>query len=158
MIVKEGFDGALRYGNRINADMVAVQVASPSKAGLAAASSCLEDSGVPTAPGDLLDHRAVACRSQATGASIPWTLRSGTEAVQIVLPQATIVHDLAVQTDLAVRDQEVLRAPVAMRSDLIKDGRLCRVLPDWFSPEDALYFYLPSRRHQSAALRALQHS
>jgi len=45
------------------------------------------------------------------------------------------------------------RAPFDL-SDLIDEGTLSRVLPSWCSPLEDLYVYFPSRRHQSAALRA----
>ncbi len=39
-------------------------------------------------------------------------------------------------------------------ADLLDAGKLSRVLPTWSSPLETLYLYFPSRRHQSAALRA----
>jgi DNA-binding transcriptional LysR family regulator len=41
-----------------------------------------------------------------------------------------------------------------MVTELIDRGILSRVLCSWSSPMEALYIYFPSRRHQSAALRA----
>ncbi len=41
-----------------------------------------------------------------------------------------------------------------MVTALIEEGRLTHVLPAWSSAMEALYIYFPSRRHQSAALRA----
>lgn len=94
-IVKEDYDAGLRYGNCIDGDMVAVKVAAESQSILVASPGYLEASGVPVHPHDLLGHRAIACRSQATGTVIPWKLQCGDEAVQIVPLRATIVHDLA---------------------------------------------------------------
>jgi len=134
--------------------MVAVTVAPRSEAVLVASPSYLHTRSIPNLPSDLLSHRAVMCRSQATGSIIPWTLRSTGEAVQIAPPAATIVHDLASQIELAVRGLGILSAPAARVSDLLDAGELSRVLPGWSSPLEALYLYFPSRRHQSAALRA----
>lgn len=153
-IVKEGYDAGLRYGNCIDGDMVAVQIAPSSEAILVASPAYLNDNGVPSAPGDLLGHRSIACRSQATGTIISWSLRSGEESVQIVPQRATIVHDLASQIDLAARGLGILSAPAARVFDRLGAGSLMRVLPAWSSPIEALYLYFPSRRHQSAALRA----
>ncbi|MDX7952867.1 LysR substrate-binding domain-containing protein [Lichenihabitans sp. Uapishka_5] len=65
-----------------------------------------------------------------------------------------MVHDLASQIDLAVRGLGILSAPATSVSDHLKAGTLVRVLPNWSSPMEALFLYFPSRRHQSAALRA----
>ena len=133
---------------------MAVQVAPRSKAVLAASADYLKAWGMPNLPGDLLDHRAIMCRSEVTGLTISWSLQSGDETVQIVPPAPTIVHDLGSQIDLAVRGLGIVSAPAAMVSELIEAGKLSRILPEWSSPLEALYLYFPSRRHQSAGLRA----
>ena len=133
---------------------MAVQVAPRSEAVLVASPAYLQARATPNGPGDLLHHRAVMCRSQSTGSIIPWILQSAGEVVQIVPPAATIVHDLTSQIDLTERGLGIVSAPAAIACDLIDAGRLSRVLPAWSSPLEALYLYFPSRRHQSAALRA----
>lgn len=153
-IVKEGFDAGLRYGNFIEKDMVAVPVAPQSKAVLVASPAYLRARSMPDTPSDLLSHRAVMCRSQINGLIKPWVLQSAGETVQISPPAAMIVHDLASQIELTVRGSGILSAPVASVAELLSAGKLSPVLPAWSSPLDALYLYFPSRRHQSAALRA----
>lgn len=74
--------------------------------------------------------------------------------MQIVPPRAAIVHDLVSQIDLAARGLGVLSVPEAMAVDRLRAGTLSRVLPVWSSPMEAVYLYFPSRRHQSAAMRA----
>ena len=56
---------------------------------------------------------------------------------------------------MTVRGLGIVSAPAASGSDLLDAGRRSRVLPAWSSPLEALYLYFPSRRQQSAALRAL---
>jgi DNA-binding transcriptional LysR family regulator len=153
-IVKQGYDAGLRYGNCLDRDMVAVPVARRSEAILVASPAYLQDRGKPNLPSDLLKHRAVMCRSQITGLIIPWTLQAAGETVQIAPLAAAIVHDLASQIELTVRGLGIVSAPAAVVSDLLDAGKLSRVLPRWSSPLEALYLYFPSRRHQSAALRA----
>lgn len=153
-IVKEGYDAGLRYGNCIDGDMVTVQVAPSANAVLVASPGYLDASGVPADPKDLVEHRTIACRSQATGTIIPWVLHCREEIVQIVPPRAAIVHDLTSQIDLAARGLGILSAPESMTVDHLRAGTLSRVLPGWSSPMEAVYLYFPSPRHQSAALRA----
>jgi DNA-binding transcriptional LysR family regulator len=152
-IVKQGYDAGLRFGNHLEKDMVAVQIAPPSTAILVAAPAYLANRPEPKSPSDLLQHRAIVCRSQITGSIIPWTLISADDRIQISPSQATIVHDLASQIDLAVRGLGIVSVPRAMVTGLVDQGSLSRVLPSWSSPMEALYIYFPSRRHQSAALR-----
>ncbi|AYM65805.1 LysR family transcriptional regulator [Agrobacterium fabrum] len=153
-IVKQGYDAGLRFGNQLEKDMIAVQIAPPSTAILVAAPAYLAKRPAPKSPGDLVEHRAIVCRSQITGSIIPWTLVSTGDRIQISPADATVVHDLASQIDLAVRGLGIVSVPTAMVADLVYRGDLSRVLPSWSSPMEALYIYFPSRRHQSAALRA----
>ncbi|MGP4806355.1 LysR family transcriptional regulator [Agrobacterium cavarae] len=153
-IVKQGYDAGLRFGNHLEKDMVAVQIAPPSSGMLVAAPAYLASRLAPESPSDLLHHRAIVCRSQITGSIIPWTLISADEGIQISPSEATIVHDLASQIDLAIRGLGIVNVPSAMVKDHLDRGVLARVLPTWSSPIEALYIYFPSRRHQSAALRA----
>ncbi|WP_139169503.1 LysR family transcriptional regulator [Chitinasiproducens palmae] len=153
-IVKAGYDAGLRHGACLDKDMVAVPVAPASEAILVASPSYLDGRTVPRQPPDLLDHRAVVCRSQGSGLIMPWTLQSAGETVRIVPAVVTIVHDLASQIDLTVRGLGMLSAPAAMVRDLIDAGKLSHVLPEWSTAIEALYLYFPGRRQQSAALRA----
>jgi len=154
-IVKEGYDAGLRYGNHLDQDMVAVPVSPASEAILVASPEYLDRHAMPNAPGDLLHHHhAMACRSQDTGVVLPWTLHRGDETLKITPPSATIVHDLASQIALAVRGMGIVFVPTALVSDLLDTRSLVRILPAWSGRLDATYVYFPSRRHQSAALRA----
>lgn len=153
-IVRQGYDAGLRYGSSIEKDMVAVQVAPASDAVLVASPEYLRDRPVPRHPGDLSGHRGVMCRSQITGLLIPWTLHAAGEVVQTVPQRPTIVHDLASQIDLTMRGLGIVSAPRAYVADHIAVGRLIRVLPAWSLPLEPVFLYFPSRRQQSAALRA----
>ncbi len=153
-IVKQGYDAGLRYGKHLEKDMAAIPVAPASEAILAASPHYLDTRTAPDTPENLIGHRILMCRSQATGQVIPWTLRRANETVQIAPPTATIVHDLASQIALARRGAAIVNAPTALLTDDMRVGRLRRVLPEWSSPLDAVYLYFPSRRGQSATLRA----
>ena len=153
-IVKQGYDAGLRYGNCIDKDMVAVLVAPKSEAVLVASPSYLKTRAAPESPTDLLEHRAIVCRSQDTGLIMPWALQSAGDTVQIIPTSISVVHDLASQVNLAARGLGIVIAPTAMVSEQLAAGQLSRVLPAWSCTIEALYLYFPSRRQQSAALRA----
>jgi len=81
-------------------------------------------------------------------------LQSAGDAMHIVPTSIAVVHDLASQVNLAMRGLGIANLPTAMVSEALEAGRLSRILPAWSSTLEALYLYFPSRRHQSAALRA----
>ncbi len=152
-IVKQGYDAGLRYGNCLEQDMVAVPIAPPTEAILVASSGYMGKRGAPSTPADLLAHRAMMCRSQSTGAIIPWRLKSENDLVEIVPRSVTVVHDLASQIELAVRGMGILSAPLDSINNLVASGKLSRVLPNWSTSMETLYLYFPDRRHQSTTLR-----
>ncbi|WP_183882686.1 LysR family transcriptional regulator [Rhizobium sp. BK512] len=153
-IVKEGYDAGLRYGGSISKEMVAVRVAPESEAVLVASEQYLSSRGTPQDTTDLMTHRCVLCRSQVSGLLLPWRLDRGSESFDVTPVDATIVHDLASQIDLAAKGIGIVLAPIASVERHLASGDLVRVLPEWSSRREALFLYSPSRRHQSAALRA----
>ena len=153
-IVKERYDAGLRYGNCLERDMVAVPVASPSDAILVASQTYLARWGVPEHPADLLNLHGLMCRSQSSGAIIPWRLQSADERAEVLPKSVTVIHDLASQIELAVRGMGVLSVPSESARGLVLSGELSRVLANWSTPMEALWIYYPSRSQQSRALKA----
>jgi DNA-binding transcriptional LysR family regulator len=153
-LVEQGFDAGFRYGDMLARDVVAVRVLPASEAILAAAPGYLKRHAAPRCPADLLDHAAVMCRSQTTRQIRPWVIEADGKAVQTIPPVQTIVGDLMSQIDLMVRGLGIGLAATASISHLVDSGALTRVLPRWSTPLEPLCLYYPSRRNQSAALRA----
>ncbi len=156
-IVKEGYDAGLRYGDRIEKDMVAVLVAPRSEAVLVASPGYLQTRATPKLPRDLLHHRGLVCRSQATGLIIQWNLQCAGEIVQIVPPAATIVHDLASQIELAVRglghrQRAWLRACATSSTLESCHGSCPHGLPRWRRSTSTFQAVATSQRHCARSL------
>ena len=153
-IVERGFDAGVRYGDLLERDMVAVKISSPSEAVLVASPEYLRSRKTPCRPADLLEHHAVVCRREMTGQIVPWVIRSGNETVRLAPPARCIVQDLVSEIELTVRGFGIGCLPIASVSDLLRSGKLTRVVAAWSVPLEPLYLYFPSQRHKSAALRA----
>lgn len=61
---------------------------------------------------------------------------------------------MATQIDLTVRGHGISSTPSLCAEAFLGEGKLVRVLPGWSVPLEEIYIYYPTKRSQSAALRA----
>lgn len=152
-IVAEGFDLGLRPANLVPSDMIAVPLGAPRSFAVVATPSFFAAHGRPTVPPDLLGHDCIRIRLP-NGAPYRWHFEQDGHAVQVDV-DGPISLDETSLARIAVLDGigiGFFREP-DVRED-IRAGRLERVLVEWTPPTVPLSLYHPSRRNQSAALRA----
>lgn len=152
-IVAEGFDLGVRTAALVPSDMVAVSLGRPQRHAIVASPAYLAKYGRPRVPADLLERPCVRVRLP-NGALYRWQLSKRGKTTQV-----------DVSGPITLDESSLARAAVAegvglgffMESDVRADleaGRLVRVLEDWTPPLAGLSLYYPSRRNQSAALKA----
>ncbi|WP_288758241.1 LysR family transcriptional regulator [uncultured Brevundimonas sp.] len=123
-LVGERYDLAIRIGQRVEASMVGVRLASNRRV-LCASPAYIAEHGEPRALRDLSGHRLLAAAGQS-----PWRLQGPNGAVSV-----TIDSRVATNSSEVVRELAVAGAGIALRStwDIHQDlaaGRLRVVLPD----------------------------
>lgn len=152
-IVAEGFDLGVRRSDLAPADMIAVPLGRPQRYAVVGTEAYFERHGRPLVPSDLLAHKCIRVRLP-NGALFRWHFEKRGQVEQIdakgpiTLDEASLVRT-AVLEGLGVGflfEQNV-------RED-IEARRMTRVLEDWTPPLADLCLYYPSRRNQSAALKA----
>src|SRR6516225_6298434 len=83
-VLAAGCDAGIRYGERLEQDMVAVPIGPRvQRFALAAAPSYLDRRGRPKHPRDLLDHACLRARFSSGMMMAPWEFERGGEAVRI---------------------------------------------------------------------------
>ncbi len=70
-IVQDGFDAGVRFGERLQADMVAVAIGAPQAFAVVGTPAYLAAHGAPAAPADLAQHRCIQLRF-GSGALYRW--------------------------------------------------------------------------------------
>jgi DNA-binding transcriptional LysR family regulator len=152
-IVAEGFDLGVRTADLVPTDMIAIPLGKPQRYAVVGSPAYLEKHGRPRAPPDLLKHPCVRVRLP-NGAIFRWEFRRRGQTAQVDV-SGPITLDEASLARTAV--SAGIGLGFFMESDVhadIEAGRLIRVLEDWTPPLGKLALYYPSRRNQSAALKA----
>ena len=152
-IVAAGFDAGVRYGESLDADMIAVSLGRPQRFRVVGAPAYFVRHGRPATPADLSAHR---CFNQLfpRGNTLRWEFEKEGRALAVTPENTLLTND----PDLRLR---AVRAGLGItmtfeeycQADL-DAGRLESVLDDWCAPFPGPFLYYPERRLMPAALRA----
>lgn len=155
-IVEGGYDAGIRYGERLEQDMIAVPIGPrEQRFAAAAAPAYLARHGHPAHPRDLLGHACLGGR-QTGGRVGPWEFERAEEIV-LVEPSGplTVVH---AGTDLAVAAAVAGTGIIFLFEDWLRphfaSGALVPVLEDWWQAFPGPFLYYSGRRNPPAPLRA----
>ena len=152
-----GFDAGIRYGERLEQDMVAVPIGPRvQRFATAAAPAYLDRRGRPGHPRDLLGHACLRGRF-SSGATVPWEFERDGEAVRVDASGPLLVGvggavDLAVDT--AVAGAGVVHLFEDWLRPQLDSGALEPVLEPWWQRFPGPFLYYPGRRLVPAPLRA----
>ena len=155
-IVASGCDAGIRYGERLEQDMIAIPIGPRTQRfAVAGAPSYLARRGVPTHPRDLLQHACLLGKF-LSGAIPPWEFERDGQAINVAPGGPLIVTptgaDMAVS--MAVAGHGLVYLFEEWLQPYIDAGQLQPVLQDWAKPFPGPFLYYPGRRHLPAPLRA----
>ena len=140
---------------RISAEpdpMLIGRMLAPCTSVLVASPAYLAEHGVPQVPVDLTAHR---CMTYANFGKSMWQLSRGEERSQVSVSGHLSANDATALLRAALAGGGLALQPTYLASPHIADGSLQVVLGDWKLPDMAIYALYPSRKHLSAAVRAL---
>ncbi|WP_311222171.1 MULTISPECIES: LysR family transcriptional regulator [unclassified Acidovorax] len=156
-VLAAGCDAGIRYGERLEQDMIAVPIG-PRVQHLACAASpdYLARRGTPQHPRDLLDHACLRVRFHS-GSMPGWTFERGSDRLEVdpapaLVVQAGSAADLAV--DAAVAGMGLVYLFQDWLQPHLDSGALQPVLRDWWPPFSGPFLYYPGHRLVPAPLRA----
>jgi len=156
-VLASGCDAGIRYGERLEQDMIAVPIGPRVQRFAAAASPAyLDRHGRPQHPRDLLAHACLRGRFES-GVMPPWEFEHDGESVKVD-PTGPLVVRMGGGTDLAV-DAAIAGSGIVYHFEdwlqpHFSSGVLEPVLEDWWEDFDGPYLYYPGRRLVPAPLRA----
>ncbi len=149
-----GFDAGVRYGERLERDMIAVPIGPRvQRYATAAAPSYLAARDMPAHPRDLLAHACIRHRFPS-GVTPPWEFEREGEVVRITPDGPLVASAIELELAAAVAGLGVIHTFEGFLEPALADGRLRRILPDWEQAFAGPFLYYPSRRHMPPPLRA----
>lgn len=153
-IVASGFDAGIRFGERLEQDMVATRIAFEAAFAVVGAPGYFRARPPPASPRDLLDHRCIRYRFPS-GAAFPWEFERQGEALSINVPGPVVLDDQDLMIEAAMAGAGLAFVFADRVARHVAEGRLMRCLEDWTPSFSSLYLYYPNRTHMPAGLRAL---
>jgi DNA-binding transcriptional LysR family regulator len=155
-MLAEGCDAGIRYGERLEQDMIAVPIGPRIQSYASAASpSYLAARGTPEHPRDLLNHACIRHRFNSR-ATPPWEFERDGEVVRVDPAGPLIVTSSG--TDMQIGAAIAGLGVVSLFEDWLRpaldSGALLPVLEPWWQSFPGPFLYYPSRRYMPAPLRA----
>src|SRR5882672_10729013 len=154
-IVSGHFDAGVRWGERIDKDMIAVRMGGGFRVIPVASPAYLARNPRPDTPKDLRAHRCILYRHTWNGAIHRWMFEKDGEQIEMAPEGALIVNDMDLALGAARDGLGIAYVPEAMARPSIADGRLIPLLEDWSRFELDFFLYYSSRRQMPLPLQTL---
>ncbi|QUE91977.1 LysR family transcriptional regulator [Pseudomonas sp. SCA2728.1_7] len=152
-IVANGFDAGVRFGDRLEADMVSLPIGPTMRSVVVGSPAFFERHAAPQKPEDL--HGLPCIRHRyPSGSMYRWELERGGIAQEIEVNGPLTLGDVSLMIGPALQGLGLAYVFEDMVSEHLASGRLVQVLADWCPYYPGLHLYYPSRRHVPAALKA----
>jgi DNA-binding transcriptional LysR family regulator len=153
-VLAAGFDAGVRYGERLEKDMIAVPIGPRRQRFVTAASPAyLLAHGEPLHPREVLDHACIRHRF-ASGSMPSWEFERGEETIRIS-PQARVTSDsLELEISAAIAGLGIIATFEEFLAPAISRGEFVPILEDWAQDFPGPYLYYASRKHMPPPLRA----
>ena len=152
-LVADGIDLALRFGEPASASLMARKL-SDVRILTVAAPAYLERHGHPRHPADLAHHACIQFRDPLTGRPYDWEFRRDRELLAVRTGGRLLLSDVGTMLGECVAGSGVAQVLAIGVRDLLDQGRLVELFPDWPGEVFPLYALHPSRHHLPAKVRA----
>ena len=153
-MVANGFDAALRVGDVIERDLVAVRLGDELRQVAVASPDYLARRGVPDTPTDLLSHDCLCWRWPGHAAPYRWEFCEEGRWFEVAVTGPLIATDRATCVRAALDGAGVAFAVEQAVAQLVGTGRLVPVLERWSAPFPGFFLCYPQQRQMAPALRA----
>lgn len=152
-IVAGGYDVAIRIGELVERDMVAVALGKEMRQLAVATPDYVAAHGVPEHPRDLLRHRCIRWRWPGNSAPYHWEFwEEGW--FQVAVDGPLILDDKQACLEAALQGAGIAFAIEPKVREHIAAGRLVPMLERWSAPFPGHYLCYPQQRHMAPAVRA----
>ena len=153
-IVAGGYDVAIRLGEVIEKDMIALRLGPDLRQIAVASPSYLAEHGAPTTPRDLLGRNCIRWRWPGHGRPYAWEFCDNGRWFTVEVSGSLIASSREFGLRAAVDGVGIAFAVEEAIAPFVNDGRLVRLLEPWSAPFPGFYLCYPQQRNMAAALRA----
>ncbi|MCG7532777.1 LysR family transcriptional regulator [Psychrobium sp. MM17-31] len=154
-ILKDGFDLGIRFGDRVEPEMVARQLTKPMVEAYFASPQYIKEHGVPQTPNELEQHKLIQYRFITSNQIAPLLLNNNGETLTVDVPNALVVNDTDVMLDAALQGLGIGRMVAPIIEPYLEDGQLMPILKDYWYPYSPLYVYFHRNTQKAKRVRVL---
>ncbi|GGP23545.1 LysR substrate-binding domain-containing protein [Silvimonas iriomotensis] len=152
-LAAEGFDAAIRMGQLVDADLVALPLTLPFPLVVVGSPAYFEKHTPPTHTDDLREHACLRWR-RSSGAMATWSFTHHAQTTDIAVTGPLIVSDFPALLGAALEGIGLAQLPEPMVADAIKTGQLVQVLHAYSPMLPGVFLCYPDRRQVMPKLRA----
>ena len=152
-LVGEGFDLAVRFGEPPNSSLV-VHKLLDTRILTVASPSYIEKHGKPSKPSELSRHDCIQFRDSLTGQPFRWEFHRGAKILPVVTRGRLLLADVGTMIGVCVAGVGIAQVIELGIHDMLADGRLVELFPEWPDETFPLFALYPSRSLPPAKLRA----
>ncbi len=154
-IVAEGYDVAIRIGEVIDKDLIAIKLGPDLQQTAVASPDYLARRGTPAHPRDLLAHSCIGWRWPGQKTPYKWEFMENGKWFEVAVegPVISSLKDFGVQA--ALDGVGIAFASQQLIAEHIAEGRLVPLLARWSAPFPGYYLCYPAQRRMAPPLRAL---
>lgn len=153
-VIGQGIDVGIRFGERLEQDMICISLSGPVRSVVVAAPDYFRRHGRPAHPRDLAAHNCLQVRSMGGPETVyRWDFCENGRWFQVDVGGNLISNDSGLATRAALAGVGLRQTMLVDVQKHLADGRLESVLDSWLPPFDDFFLYYPSRIHLPAKLR-----
>lgn len=152
--VAAGYDAAIRLGEVIERDMVALRLGSELRQVAVAAPSYLAEHGAPATPQDLLAHNCIRWRWPGHERPYAWEFCEDGRWFAVEVSGSLISSSRQFGVRAAVDGVGIAFAVEEATAPFVEEGRLVRLLEAWSAPFPGFHLCYAQHRNMAPALRA----
>ena len=143
-VISEGFDLVIRVGKLEDSNLISKRLGG-GHAGMFAAPDYLQKQGTPRLLEELHQHR-ILVMSDAHNV-LNWRMENSSgETYSLNVTPDIQINDLTSLTTVVAGGGGIACLPTYLVRKQVESGQLCRILPEWRTPELNVYMLYPSQR------------
>ncbi|QSN63281.1 LysR family transcriptional regulator [Caballeronia sp. M1242] len=154
-MIADGFDLAVRFGEPRNSSLVARKLLD-TPVRTVAAPSYIARCGRPATPQALASgaHTCIEFRDPETGRPFPWEFHRKKKRLTVATRGHLTLNDPGTMLNACLSGYGIAQILELGHADLMAEGALIDLFPDWPDERFPLYAFHPSRHHPPAKTRA----
>jgi DNA-binding transcriptional LysR family regulator len=153
-VVAGGFDAAIRIGEVIERDLIAVRLGPDLRQIAVASPDYLAKHGRPEHPRDLVNHRCVRWRWSGYTTPYAWEFFEKERWFSVAVGGPLIVSDKQMALRATLQGVGIGFPVEDTVANHISGGRLVPLLQEWSAPFPGMFLCYPQQRQMAPALRA----